>query len=125
MISTKQPFKTIDEYIKTFPKDIQQKLREIRRTIREAAPKAEEAISYQIPAFKLNGNLVHFAAFKNHLGLYPGAKTINDFKKELTSYKLSKGTIQFPLDKPIPLTLIKMIVKYRVKEVSVRTKKGK
>jgi len=114
---------TIDEYISSFPKNIQKILREIKRSLREAAPEAEEAISYQIPTFKLNGNLVHFAAFKNHIGFYPGSKAINMFKKEIASYKSSKGAIQFPIDKAMPLTLIKKIVRYRVKESSSMVKK--
>jgi uncharacterized protein YdhG (YjbR/CyaY superfamily) len=123
--STKNNFITIDEYIKTFPKDIQKILQEVRRTIKEAAPDADEAISYQIPTFKLNGNLVHFAAVKNHIGFYPGSKVIQVFTKEFSSYKSSKGAVQFPIEKPIPLALIKKIVKYRVKENSHRLKKKK
>jgi len=115
MISTKNKFNTIDEYISTFPDDIQNILQKIRQTIKEAAPDAEEAISYQIPTFKLNGNLVHFAAFKNHVGFYPAPSGQKAFQKELSVYKRGKGSVQFPLDKPIPLSLIKKIVKYRVK----------
>jgi uncharacterized protein YdhG (YjbR/CyaY superfamily) len=114
---------TIDEYISSFPQNVQKILRVIKRSIRETAPEAEEAISYQIPTFKLNGNLVHFAAFKNHIGFYPGSKAINMFKKEIASYKSSKGAIQFPIDKAMPLTLIKKIVRYRVKESSSMVKK--
>lgn len=121
MLSSKQSFQTIDEYIKTFPKDIQKILNEVRRTIKTTATEAEDAISYQIPTFRLNGNLVHFAAFKNHIGFYPGSKAIVVFKEELKKYKSSKGAIQFPLDKPIPFSLIKKIVKYRVKENSTKT----
>ncbi len=109
-------FNSIDEYIKTFPRDIQDILEELRQTIRDAAPEAKEAISYQIPTFKLNGNLVHFAAFKNHIGFYPTSSGIEAFKKELSTYKCSKGTVQFPLDKPVPLDLVKRIVLFRVKE---------
>jgi len=116
MISTKNKFNTIDEYISTFPDDIQNILQKVRQTIKEAAPDAEEAISYQIPTFKLNGNLVHFAAFKNHVGFYPAPSGQKAFQKELSVYKSGKGSVQFPLDKPIPLSLIKKIVKYRVKE---------
>jgi uncharacterized protein YdhG (YjbR/CyaY superfamily) len=116
---------TIDEYISSFPKNVQKILREIKRSLREAAPEAEEAISYQIPTFKLNGNLVHFAAFKNHIGFYPGSKAIKIFSKELESYETSKGTVRFPLDKPMPLLLIKKIVRYRVKESSTKVKKKK
>jgi uncharacterized protein YdhG (YjbR/CyaY superfamily) len=121
--SSKQKFQTIDEYIKTFPKDIQKILESVRQTIKSVAPEAEEAISYQIPTFKLNGNLVHFAAYKNHIGFYPGSEAINVFKKEIASYKSSKGAIQFPIDKPMPLSLIKRIVMHRVKEFSVSKKK--
>ena len=122
MLSSNQKFETIDNYIKTFPRDIQKILNEVRGTIKAAAPKAEEAISYQIPTFKLNGYLVHFAAFKNHIGFYPGSKAIEVFKKELKSYKSSKGAVQFPLDKPIPLPLIRKIVKYKVGESSQKEK---
>ncbi|HEY6626436.1 MAG TPA: DUF1801 domain-containing protein [Ignavibacteriaceae bacterium] len=118
-------FETIDEYIKTFPKDIQKILELVRETIKEAAPNAEEAISYQIPTFKLNGNLVHFAAFKNHIGFYPAPSGQKAFEKELSGYKSGKGSIQFPIDKPMPLALIKKIVKYRVKENSTQIKKKK
>jgi uncharacterized protein YdhG (YjbR/CyaY superfamily) len=109
-------FETIDEYIQTFPKDTQKILEQVRQTIKEAAPDAEEAISYQIPTFKLNGNLVHFAAFKNHIGFYPAPSGQKAFEKELSAYKSGKGSIQFPIHKPMPLALIKKIVKYRVKE---------
>ena len=123
MISKKNEIESIDDYIKEHPQKVQKILQEIRITVRKTAPNAEEAISYQISTFKLNGNLVHFAAFKNHIGFYPGSKTINDFKKEITPYKFSKGTVQFPLDKPIPVALIKRIVKYRVKENSLSAEK--
>ncbi len=116
MNSTKIKFETIDEYIKTFPKDIQKILETVRKTIKESAPDAEETISYLIPTFKLNGNLVHFAAFKNHIGFYPTPAGIEKFKTELSKYESAKGSVQFPLDKPMPLSLIKKIVKYRVKE---------
>ena len=115
MATPKKVFKTIDEYIATFPKNIQSIL-ELRQAIRNSAPKAEEAISYQMPTFKLNGNLVYFAAFKNHIGFYPTSSAIEAFKEELSDYEVSKGTIRFPLDKPIPFDLVKKIVKYRVKE---------
>ena len=111
-------FKNVDEYITTFPKNIQTILQELRQVIRDAAPEAEEVISYQMPAFKLNGILVWFAAFKNHIGFFPKSSAIEAFKKELSGYEVSKGTIRFPLDKPIPLDLVKKIVKYRVKEDS-------
>ena len=106
----------IDEYIAGFPNDIQEKLQKIRMTIRKAAPKAEEKISYQIPAFALNGNLVWFAAFKKHIGFFPTSSGTREFQKELSIYKGAKGSVQFPYDKPIPLGLIGRIVKFRLKE---------
>lgn len=108
--------KTIDEYISVFPKDIQEILKKIRATIQKAAPGAEETINYQMPTFTLNGNLVHFAAFKNHIGFYPTPTGIEKFKKELSTYKGAKGSVQFPLDQPIPYSLIGKIVTFRVKE---------
>ncbi|MEP7342364.1 MAG: DUF1801 domain-containing protein [Acidobacteriota bacterium] len=108
--------KNIDEYIAGFPPEIQEKLEKIRATIRKAAPKAEEAISYMMPTFKLHGNLVHFAAFKNHFGFFPGAAGVEAFKEELTKYETSKGTIRFPLDQPIPFAMITKIVKFRVQQ---------
>ena len=108
--------KNIDDYIATFPKDIQAKLQKIRATIKKAAPKAEEAIKYQMPTFTLNGNLVHFAAYKNHIGFYPAPSGIEAFKKELAAYESGKGTLRFPLDEPIPFGLITKVVKYRVKK---------
>jgi uncharacterized protein YdhG (YjbR/CyaY superfamily) len=108
--------KTIDEYIAGFPSDVQKILQKIRMTIREAAPAAEEKISYQMPTFFLKGNLVHFAAFKEHIGFYPVPSGIEKFKKELSVYKQGKGSVQFPLDQPIPYDLISKIVKFRVKE---------
>jgi uncharacterized protein YdhG (YjbR/CyaY superfamily) len=109
-------FKSIDEYIATFPLDIQTLLQQLRAVIHEAAPEAEETISYQMPAFRQNGVLVYFAAFKNHIGFFPTAAGIEAFKDKLSGYKTSKGTIQFPLDQPLPLDLIKEIVRARVKE---------
>jgi len=108
----------MDEYIGDFPEEVQIILEKMRQTIREAAPEAVEAISYQMPTFKLNGrNLVHFAAFKNHIGFYPIPSGIEAFKKELSLYKQGKGSVQFPMDKPIPYDLVKKIVKYRLKEI--------
>lgn len=112
----------IDAYIAAFPPDVQKKLQEIRATISKAAPEAEETISYAIPAFKLNGNLVHFAAFKNHIGFYPAPSGIEAFKKELSAYEGGKGTVQFPLTEPLPHALITKIVKFRVK---INLEKGK
>jgi uncharacterized protein YdhG (YjbR/CyaY superfamily) len=114
---SKQQFKTIDEYIETFPETVQSILEEMRQAIYEAAPQAIETISYQMPTFKLNGkNLAYFAAFKNHIGFYPIPSGIEAFKKELSSYKQGKGSVQFPLDKPIPFDLVKKITMFRVKE---------
>jgi uncharacterized protein YdhG (YjbR/CyaY superfamily) len=113
---TRRQLKTMDEYIASFPKDIQDILKSLRRVIIESAPQAEEAISYGIPTFKLNGNLVHFAAFKNHIGFYPTSSPIAAFKKDLSPYELAKGTVRFPIDQPIPFGLVKKIVRYRVKE---------
>ncbi len=107
---------TIDEYIAGFPKDVQEILQHVRQTIREAAPDAQEKISYKMPTFTLKGNLVYFAAFKNHIGFYPIPSGIEEFKEELSAYEQGKGSVQFPLDKPIPYDLISRIVKFRVKE---------
>src|SRR5262245_47805380 len=116
MKTTQTTPKTIDEYIAGFPKDVQKTLEKIRLTIRKAAPGATEAISYQIPSFKLNGYLIYFAAYKNHIGLYPAPRGAAEFKKELAAYEGGKGTVRFPLDEPIPLDLITRIVKFRVKK---------
>ncbi len=107
---------TIDEYLINFPANIQVILEELRATIRKAAPEATETISYQMPTFTLHGNLVHFAAYKNHIGFYPAPSGIAAFQKELASYKGAKGSVQFPLDQPLPLALISQIVTFRVKE---------
>jgi len=106
----------IDEYISKFPKDVRDVLEELRLAIKKTAPKAKETIRYGIPTFTLNGNLVHFEAFKNHIGFYPTPSAIEAFKKELSPFKQSKGTVQFPLDKPIPLELVKKIVEFRVQD---------
>jgi uncharacterized protein YdhG (YjbR/CyaY superfamily) len=108
--------KNIDEYIAGFPPDVREILRKLTRTIRKAAPDAEETINYQIPTFTLKGNLVHFAAFKKHIGFYPTPTGIEKFKKELSVYEGAKGSVRFPLDKPIPFSLVSKIVKFRVKE---------
>lgn len=113
---------TIDEYIASFPNDAQVVLEEMRAAIKAVAPEASEKISYGMPTFYLNGNLVHFAAFTNHIGFYPIPTGLEAFKKELAKYKTGKGSVQFPLDKPIPLALIKKIVKFRVKENLLKTK---
>ena len=107
---------SIDEYIATFPAEIQYKLEQVRATIKAAAPEATEKISYQMPTFYLYGNLIHFAAFKNHIGLYPTPSGIEAFQQELSQYEGSKGAIKFPHDKPLPLDLISKITKYRIEE---------
>ena len=126
MESKKVGFASIDEYIATFPQDIQVILEKLRSTIRKAAPNAEETINYQMPTFTLKGNLVHFAAFKKHIGFYPTPSGIEKFKKELSVYEGAKGSVQFPLDRPIPYDLISKIVKFRVGENLERAEaKGK
>lgn len=116
MTANKTASKTIDEHIANFPRDVQEILEKVRATIRKAAPDAEETINYGIPTFTLEGNLVHFAGFKNHIGFYPTPSGIEKFKKELSVYKGAKGSVKFPLDEPIPYALIGKIVKFRVKE---------
>ena len=120
----KAQYSTIDEYITMFPDEIQAILQRLRQTIHKAAPEATEAISYQMPTFKLNGNLVHFAAFKSHIGFYPVPSGIEAFREELEPYIKGKGTIQFPLDKPIPYDLVEKTVEFRVKE-NLAKKKAK
>ena len=114
-------YSNIDEYIAGFPEATREILEQVRTTIRNAAPEAVEAICYGIPTFKLKGNLVHFAGYRNHIGFYPGAAGIETFKDVLHAYKLSKGTVQFPVDKPVPFSLITEIVNFRVKENLERT----
>lgn len=114
---------TFQEYAASFPKEVQQLLRKMRLTIKKAAPKAEEKISYGVPTFTLNGNLVHFGAFKKHIGFYPGPGAIKAFKQELSGYKGNKGSIQFPFDEPLPLKLVTQIVKFRVKQNMSKVKK--
>jgi uncharacterized protein YdhG (YjbR/CyaY superfamily) len=129
MQSNKVGFVSTDEYIATFPEEIRKILEELRATIKAAAPEAEEKISYQMPAFALKGNLVWFAAFKNHIGFYPMPSGTEAFKKELSIYEGSKGTVRFPIDKPLPLKLISRIVKFRVaenlKKAGMKTSKRK
>lgn len=109
-------FNTIDTYIESQPENIQVLLKQMRKTIQKAAPEAQETISYGIPTFKLNGNLVHFGGFKTHIGFYPGPRGIEAFKEKLSAYEGSKGTVKFPVDKPLPLELVAEIVKFRVEE---------
>lgn len=108
--------KTIDEYIAAFPPEVQFVLQELRNTIRKSAPEARETINYQMPTFALEGNMVHFAGYKNHISFYPAPSGIENFRKELSAYELSKGTVRFPLDRPLPYHLICRIVKFRAKE---------
>jgi len=119
--------KNIDEYIAGFPRDVQETLQRIRAIIRDAAPDAEEAIKYQIPTFVLHGNLVHFAAFQKHIGFYPTPSAIAAFSGELRGYETARGSVQFPLNKSVPFTLIKKMVEFRVKEsrAKMATKKRK
>ena len=112
----KTHFKDIDSYIIAQPIEVRGRLEAIRQAIKSAAPMAEEVISYNMPAFKLHGMLVYFAAFKYHIGFYPLTTAISKFQKELSVYKGAKGSVQFPLDKPVPITLIKNIIKFRAKE---------
>ena len=116
MESNQGGFNSIDEYIATFPEEIQKILAELRAAIKASAPDAEEKISYQMPTFALKGNLVHFAAHKKHIGFYPSPSGIQAFKHELSIYEGAKGSVRFPIDKPLPLELISKIVKFRVTE---------
>jgi uncharacterized protein YdhG (YjbR/CyaY superfamily) len=124
MDSTKNKVSTVDEYIAGFPIEIAQKLNTLRSTIKKAAPKAEEVISYQMPAYKYHGILVYFAGYKNHIGFYATPTGHAAFKKELSAYKEGKGSVQFPHDKPLPLGLVSKIVKFRVME-NMEKKKSK
>jgi uncharacterized protein YdhG (YjbR/CyaY superfamily) len=122
MKSAKQLPGDIDEYIAGFPRGVQQVLRQLRATIRKAAPGAEEAIKYRMPTFVLGGNLVHFAAFEHHIGFYPTPSAIEAFSTELARYKGAKGSVQFPIDRPMPLGLVTRIVKFRVEEARTLAK---
>ena len=120
-IQSKKQFETIDEYIETFPRDVQSILEKMRQTIRKAAPEAEETISYQMPTFKLKGSvLVYFAAFRRHIGLFPPAP--REFKKEVSSYEGPKGNLKFPTDKPMPYDLVTRIVLFRKKSIQENKK---
>jgi uncharacterized protein YdhG (YjbR/CyaY superfamily) len=116
---------TIDAYIADFPAPVQAIMQEIRRTIRQAAPDAQEAISYQMPTFRLHGNLVHFAAYERHIGFYPAPSGIAAFQHRLSAYKSAKGSVQFPLNQPIPYDLIAEITRFRVAENLAKSKPGK
>ena len=118
-------FKTVDEYFSTLPANTGNILQEVRKTIKHVAPQAKELISYNMPAFKLNGVLVYYAAYKEHIGFYPTSSPIEVFKDELSAYKWSKGAIQFPIDKPMPFDLITRIVKFRVQQDTEKAKKKK
>ena len=121
MLTDQSTPKTIDEYISGFHGDIREILEKVRMTIKAAAPEAEETIKYQMPTFTLRGNLISFAAYKKHIGLYPAPTGDEEFNRKLMVYKTEKSTVRFPLDKPIPFDLISNIVKYRVKENLSRT----
>jgi len=114
MTDKKKTISSIDEYILTFPEDVQEILQTLRKVIKEVASEASEKISYQMPTFELYGNLVHFAAYKNHIGFYPTPSGIEKFKNELAIYKGAKGSVQFPIDEPLPYELITQIVMFRV-----------
>jgi uncharacterized protein YdhG (YjbR/CyaY superfamily) len=116
---------SIDEYISSFPQKTQDILELVRLTIKKSAPDAEETIKYAIPTFVLNGNLVHFAAFEHHIGFYPAPTGMKSFEKELSKYKTGKGSVQFPIDKPMPLALITKIVRFRVKEMEKKKPSAK
>jgi len=116
MDSNKDSYSTIDEYIATFPKEIQEVLEAVRATVKAAAPDAEERISYQMPAFALHGNLVYFAAQKGYIGFYPTSSGIAAFEEELSKYKSTKGSVRFPINQPMPMDLIRRIVQFRVTE---------
>lgn len=123
-MTTKQQFKTIDEYIKTFPKNVQRILEKLRQTIREAAPESAETISYQMPTFKLNGRfLVSFAAWQHHIGLYPIPSGTEAFKKEISKYRGAKSTVRFPIEEPVPYDVVAQLVRFRMKEESEKKKR--
>lgn len=122
MNKTETKFTTIDQYIKQFPPDVQAKLEKLRVVIQEAAPEATEAIKYMMPTYIYHRNLVHFAAYKNHIGFYPNPSGVAEFAEELSKYVTSKGAIQFPIDKEMPYDLVERIVKHRVKEEDERAK---
>lgn len=116
---------SVDEYIALFPKETQLFLKQLRVIIKKAAPNANEVISYQMPAYKLNGPIAYFAGYKHHIGFYPTSSGIQAFAHELSGYTWSKGTIQFPLDEPLPVALITKIIKYRVEVCSAKLKRPK
>ncbi|CAH1222078.1 MULTISPECIES: DUF1801 domain-containing protein [unclassified Paenibacillus] len=115
----------VDEYIAGFPPEVKAKLQTMRELIREIAPQAEEKISYKMPTYALHGNLVHFAGYAKHIGFYPAPSGIEEFKQELSAYKGAKGSVQFPLDQPLPEALIRRIVAFRVKENEEKARQKK
>ena len=123
MNKKKNLYSSVDEYISSFPEHIREKLYEIRDVIKKIVPEAQEKISYQMPAFFLNGNIVYFAGFSKHIGFYPGANGVEVFKNELTKYKFAKGSVQFPVNEPLPIELIKRIVTFKVEENSKKKQK--
>lgn len=116
MSRTKNSLDAINDYIAAFPKEVQKILKDLRKTIKTAVPDAEERISYEMPAFSRHGNSVYFAAYKNHISFYPGESGIRAFQKELSEYQGGRGAVRFPIDKPLPLTLIRKIAKFKVTE---------
>ena len=125
MEATSTKFKTVDEYFSAFPASTRKILQEVRRTIKQAAPQAEEVISYNMPAFKWHGILVYYAAYKKHIGFYPTASGIKTFQNEIAKYENSKGAVQFPIDQPMPVDLITKMVKFRMKENEQKEKAKK
>ena len=129
MEKTKVVPETVDQYIAAFPADVKKRMQQLRKTIKAGAPNADELISYQMPGYKYFGMLVYFAAYKNHIGFYPGAGGLLEFYKELSSFKSAKGSVQFPHDRPIPYDIISKIVKFRVKQneekISLKKSNGK
>jgi uncharacterized protein YdhG (YjbR/CyaY superfamily) len=119
-MKTREKFNTVEEYLSAFPPATRRLLNEMREIVRKAAPGAEELISYNMPAIRQHGVLVYYAAFKEHIGFYPTASGIQAFQKELSAYEYSKGAVRFPLDKPLPVTLVKKIVQFRVKDDKLR-----
>lgn len=118
-----EKYTTIDQYIASFSQETQKILQQLREDLQKMVPEAKQKISYAIPTFELNGNLIHFAGYKNHIGLYPGSKAIEVFAEDLKGYHTSKGTVQFPIDKPLPMDLIKKIVDFCVAQNLAKTKK--
>jgi uncharacterized protein YdhG (YjbR/CyaY superfamily) len=123
MVKSKKP-ESIAEYIKPYPKEVRAKLQQIRKAIHQAAPRAKEAITYGIPTFVQDGNMIHFAGYKNHIGIYPSPAGDVALKKEMAPYRVKAATLQFPLDAPLPMTLIRKVVKARAKEFLERKKKA-